>query len=222
MWKIDQLLSLVAPFDCFGCGQEADVLCPDCVTDLPGTIQQCYKCRNRSADPVCRDCDDSLLLSNVWVATNYTGTSTEVVAALKFQRAQAAARVIAEALHQRLPRLPAEVVVTYIPTAQTRVRQRGYDQARLIARALATYRQLPCSTTLWRTGNTRQVGANRTQRLEQLQTSLHCYKPGRVLGKRLLIVDDVLTTGATIETAARILKQAGALEVSAALFAQKV
>lgn len=221
MWKMDQLLQLIAPFDCLCCGQEADLLCPSCLPKLPLPPGQCYRCL-KTADVVCQSCLTKTDLSGVFVATNYQDAPAGLVHALKFERAQAAAKLIAQAIHQRLPRLPANCVVCHIPTANVRVRQRGYDQARLIAKALACYRDVQHATVLWRRGKNRQVGANRQQRLNQLQTALVCLRPQMVVGRTVVLVDDVLTTGATIETAARVLKKTGATEVIAVLFAQKI
>jgi ComF family protein len=156
------------------------------------------------------------------VASAYQGISTQLISRLKFSRTQAAASIIAKIIDSRLPSLSADTIVVHVPTANQRVRQRGYDQAQLIARELARYRGLPYQALLRRHGKTRQVGANRQERLVQLQKAYHCPYPARVERRKILLVDDVLTTGATIETASKVLKLHGASEVRAALFSQKV
>jgi ComF family protein len=116
--------------------------------------------------------------------------------------------------------MPPATVVTHVPTATSRVRRRGYDQAELLARQLAQDLKLPYASLLIRDGQSRQVGATRQARLAQLTHAFRIPKhfPQNV---SILLVDDVVTTGATIETAARILRAAGAKSVSAAVFAQK-
>ena len=106
------------------------------------------------------------------------------------------------------------------PTATSRVRQRGYDQAKLLARALARQAGLPYLDCLARVGQTHQVGATREQRLRQLQAAFRVRRPNAVRSAYLLLVDDVSTTGATLELAATILKSAGARRVDAIVFAQ--
>ncbi|MGI9027675.1 MAG: ComF family protein, partial [Candidatus Saccharimonadales bacterium] len=130
--------------------------------------------------------------------------------------------VIANCLHHQLPALPSGVIVTAAPTTAVRVRQRGYDQARLIARHVAKKRNLPYLETLRRTKNTRQVGSNRAERFIQLENAFTAHRPERIDGKHLLVIDDVLTTGATLESAARTLKMVGAATVDAAVFAHQL
>jgi ComF family protein len=156
------------------------------------------------------------------VAASYESIAAQLVSRLKFARTQAAAHLIAQIMDARLPATSVETVVVHIPTATQRVRQRGYDQAQLIAREFARCRQLPCQALLRRRGHTRQVGANRQERQEQLRTAFYCPRPERLVGRRILLIDDVLTTGATIEAAAKVCVDAGAEQVVAVLFAQKL
>ncbi len=125
-------------------------------------------------------------------------------------------------MDHRLPANQINAIVVYIPTANRRVRERGYDQAQLIAREFAHRRRLPCQALLRRHGATRQLGASRQQRQQQLQTAFYCPYPQKVVGRSIILIDDVLTTGATIEAASRVLCQAGATNVTALLFAQKL
>jgi predicted amidophosphoribosyltransferase len=74
---------------------------------------------------------------------------------------------------------------------------------------------------LKRLGSARQVGANREVRLTQLQGAFYVSRPERVHGKDILLVDDIVTTGGSIEQAAQALRQAGARSVAAAIFAKK-
>lgn len=223
MWKVDQILALFAPFDCLGCGQEGRLLCLSCCSaKLPDRPNQCYRCLKVSRRPLCLPCRPKAGLDGVWVSSNYQGVTSQLIIRLKFSRTQAAAAIIAEIMASQSPVLPEDTVVVHVPTANSRVRQRGYDQAQLIAKALAGRQQLPYQALLRRRGKTRQVGANRQERLAQLQQAYYCPRPSLVVGRKILLVDDVLTTGATIETAARVLRQNGAKSVRAALFAQKI
>ncbi len=224
MWKIDQILALCAPFECLGCGYEGNLLCHQCGIDaIPFPLHLCYRCLQPSSqEAICRRCLTKTNLDHVWVAASYKQIAVQLIARLKFARTQAAAPLIAQVMTSHFPPLPVETIVVHIPTANQRVRQRGYDQAQLIARELARYRRLPYQALLRRHGHTRQVGANRQERFAQLEAAFYCPKPSRVAGKRIILIDDVLTTGATIESAARVMKDAGAVEVSAGLFAQKL
>ncbi|HSW66010.1 MAG TPA: phosphoribosyltransferase family protein [Bacillota bacterium] len=147
----------------------------------------------------------------------YEGMAKEVVYGLKFGRKRMAARDIALALAARFSKIDA-TLVSHIPTAPSRVRQRGYDQAALIARALARELGLPYAPLLMRLSNDRQVGRTRIQRRQQMRGAFRVTRP-ELLNQHVLLIDDVLTTGATCEAAAQTLQKAGAKRVSAAVFA---
>jgi ComF family protein len=149
----------------------------------------------------------------------YSGTAKELVWKLKFAGAQAAVEQMAA---QMLPRLRAAsgTIVVPVPTATSRVRRRGYDQARLLARQLSRESQLRYVACLSRITQAQQVGASREQRLKQLSTAFYAQKPHLIQGKHIILVDDVVTTGATLEAATTALRAAGAGRIDALVFAQ--
>lgn len=223
MMVFEKLLGLLAPFTCLSCGEEGSLLCdwcrPDTLLPLPS---RCYRCMTATTESaVCATCRKQTRLRHVWVATEYEGAAKQLVSRLKFERASAAADVMAVQLDAVLPYLPPDTVVVHVPTATSRVRMRGYDQAQLVARALARRRGWRAMQLLARLGQTRQVGAVRETRRRQLQQAYLPRNHAAIRGAKLLLIDDVLTTGATIEAAARTLREAGAQQVDAALFAQK-
>ena len=141
---------------------------------------------------------------------------------LKFERASAAASPMAAAIIQTLPDLPPDTIVSFVPTANSRVRLRGYDQAKLIAENIAKQKCWQQQTLLMRTGNARQVGASRADRFKQIESSLAAIKLNKIKKAHILLIDDVTTTGATLEAAAAVLKSAGAYNINAAVFAQPI
>lgn len=153
--------------------------------------------------------------------TPYDGVAKELVARLKFERTQAAAKDIARAMAARLAFVDVEqLIVTYVPTANACVRMRGYDQAQLIARELARELGVPYAALLARVGSARQLGASRELRHAQLGNAFRPLKPYATRKASVLLVDDVITTGSTLEAAAATLKTAGAKIVHAAVFAR--
>jgi ComF family protein len=139
----------------------------------------------------------------------------ELVGRLKFYGAQAAAKQMTARL---LPVLPAEALIVPVPTANKRVRGRGYDQAKLLARELSRQSRLPYLDCLVRSGHTHQVGSSRQQRQQQLRGAFRIIDPAKIRGCCILLVDDVVTTGATLEAAAQTLGIAGADRIEAAVF----
>ncbi|HEX8762704.1 MAG TPA: phosphoribosyltransferase family protein [Candidatus Saccharimonadales bacterium] len=142
----------------------------------------------------------------------------ELVHVLKFGRARQAAECIGEAMLPMLGDLSgASLVVSYIPTATNRVRQRGYDQSALIARHVARQLGLPFRPLLCRRGRQRQLGKNRSQRATQLASVFWTNK--NLTNTEILLIDDVITTGSSMHAAGRILTQAGASRIITAAFA---
>lgn len=223
MRLLERVISIVAPFSCLRCGSERGLVCIDCLDYvLPELPERCYRCYALTRDSrVCRSCRSVSSLTHVWVATEYASYSKDLVHRLKFERAQAAAAVMAAAISKTLPYLDEQVVISSIPTASSRVRQRGYDHARLIAQELARIRKLHYLPFLHRLGQTRQVGAKRSQRLVQLRGAYRPRNKPALKGKTILLIDDVLTTGASLEEAAKVLRANGAKHVYGAVFAQK-
>lgn len=220
MSLLDRLIAIIAPHRCVGCGDEGPLLCGACSGALTRLPARCYRCRAvTKLSRTCRPCRATSALYRVTVGTNYETIAKELVWRLKFQGAQAAAGQIAEYLAAIYAGDDHNILIVPVPTSSKRVRQRGYDQAQLLARELADRlgrRYLPCLT---RVGQQHQVGASRHQRLTQL-TGAFRVKSSGVTGAHILLVDDVLTTGATLQAAARALKAAGAKRVEAIVFAQ--
>ncbi|HTE22568.1 MAG TPA: phosphoribosyltransferase family protein [Candidatus Limnocylindria bacterium] len=157
----------------------------------------------------------------MWVRTEYEDGAKQLIHDFKFERKQAAALPIARMMAECLPFLQPDTLITHVPTATHRVRRRGYDHAELLARALAQELGLEHRTLLRRVTQTRQVRSKRAERLSQMR---HAFRPVRseeVQKATILMVDDLTTTGATIESAARCLREAGAKTVDAVVFAQK-
>lgn len=202
MSLLDDLLSFIVPHLCLGCQVEGSLLCGHCRRLLAATER--YYLKNSQV--------------NVLAVTSYEGLAKVLVWRLKAGGAQAAARVMAECMAPLVQATPASVLVP-IPTATSHIRERGYDQVRLITRELSRVTQVPYRRYLRRSGQVHQIGANRTTRLLQLQ---HALQASTVLDgqKRYILVDDVVTTGATLDVAARALQQAGARHIEAVTFAQ--
>lgn len=221
---LERLIGLVAPHNCIVCGYEGSVLCGGCLnSELTEAVSRCYRCHRVSSNQaVCRSCRSSVPIPHVWIATDYGEIPKKLVHKLKFERAVAAAVPIAKKIDETLPNLPEETIICHIPTADSRVRMRGYDQAAEIAKNLARIRGCSHKTLLIRTGKSRQVGSSRTDRFRQLENAFAAKDLNAIKSAKILLIDDITTTGSTIESAAKILKRAGARTIYAAVFAQPI
>lgn len=143
----------------------------------------------------------------------FDGVARQALLALKYRKRRTLARHLARLMVRRLDldRRGARSVdvVTWAPTSRARVVQRGFDQAELLARAVARELGVPCRRLLYRAHGPAQTGRRRAERLDaprfRSRTAVRPY--------RVLLVDDVVTTGATLTAAAAALRAAGVAEV---------
>ena len=219
---LDNLMSLIAPHECLACGHEGGLFCSTCIELLPSEQPGCYRCgKFDRSSKTCSNCRRQSSLEHVYIRTSYELFGRELVRKLKFERGLAAANAAAQAMYQQFGDEFSEgPVFVPIPTASSRVRRRGYDQSVLIARQLAKLTGGSCIPALERLGQHRQTGSSRAERLTQLKDAFHA-RPKQLQGvSEAILVDEVLTTGATLETAADTLRQAGVTHISAVVFAK--
>lgn len=217
--NIERILTWVAPHSCVNCNDEGALLCSKCQLLLPAAPNTCYRCNVALTDmTVCKDCQQ-YGLAEVYATTRYENTAKQLLWYLKFQRAQAAAAEMATIMASTLD-LPRDAIITQAPTANARVRIRGYDQAALLAKGLAKHTGLPYAPLLARTSNNRQLGATRSIRQDQMRYAFRPQKTYLLQNNPVILVDDVLTTGSTLEAAAKVLLDAGASRIIAVVFAR--
>lgn len=156
-----------------------------------------------------------------WAPVAYAGPAQALVAALKFRRLPVAAETMACAMAAAPAWLLGEApVLVPVPTARTRVRARGFDQAQTLAAGVARCGLGPVQLCLERAGSaSRQRGATRTERLAAGRIEI-TGRPGLAIGRNCVLVDDVHTTGATLDVCARVLLEAGAERVVALTYAR--
>ena len=196
---------------------------------------RCAFCRRTGVHGVCADCERTLPYAKVQLCEGagfgrcaspllYEDAVRESLLRFKFHGAQSAA----EGYGELLARCAAEELggqfdtVTWVPVSKKREHERGYDQARLLARSTAKELGLPLTPTLHKQRNTQpQSGTGDAAKRRANIAGAYRMKTGAdVTGKRILLMDDIVTTGATLSECARVLGKAGAEQVVCATVAR--
>ncbi len=215
------LLNFFTPDSCIGCQHEGSIICPDCESRLYYP-EHCVRCKKPSLGGLtCAKCASRSPISAFVVVSSYDGLAKKLITHMKYHPSPSSADRVGEILASKLPYIESsESVVTHIPTTPSRVRERGFDQSHEMAKCLANTRKLHFSTTLRRLTKSHQVGATKTERYKHMVKAFSVKNRQLFKDKTVVLVDDVMTTGATVESAARELKKAGASKVIVAVFAR--
>jgi len=165
----------------------------------------------------------------------YENELREMIHLLKYQHVRPAAEflgaLIAESAIAMLPQMADEILVLPVPLYKGKLRERGFNQAEMLAHAAVTRLaktaphkkfELKASALFRRRATESQVGMSREQRLSNVRGAFAVPHKDAVKAREILLIDDVLTTGATVSECARVLRRAGAAEVWVATAARAV
>lgn len=206
------LLDLLCPHSCRGCGALGAVLCERCKKHIIQKHQticpHCYRNLTDDAD-ACSDCQTPF--KGFWIVGWRKGVLAELTSDFKYKSVRACGDVLAELLDYSIPSSAidaTQVAVVPLPTIGKHIRSRGLDHTYMLAKKLARRRGWQVATLLERATNTTQVGTSAAERQKQAASTY------TLSGKidhdvAYLLIDDVWTTGASMQAAAKILKQAG-------------
>ena len=157
----------------------------------------------------------------------YDGTLRDLIHLLKYQRVRPVASLLGGLLAEALTavQLPPSLLVVPVPLYKRKLRDRGFNQAEEVARALVRRRsvagiQLEASSLVRVRETASQTGLTRHQRRANLRGAFSVMRAQRIAGKSVLVVDDVMTTGTTAGECARVLLRAGARQVFVATVAR--
>lgn len=213
-------LDWIFPPECIGCGKEGSVLCEDCLqsADYMDHIGCKYCCKPMANTGVCSRCQSERhFYEEIHCLAAYKGLIRESIHRLKYQRDIGLARFLAKRLQFLYESSGWSVdMIIPVPLSQERLKERGYNQAQALAYPLSLGLLIPLELkALVRVKETQtQVNLSYYERRVNLENAFLA-DPILVRGKSVLLIDDVFTTGATINSAAKALKNAGSAQVFA-------
>ncbi|MDZ7798009.1 MAG: ComF family protein [Patescibacteria group bacterium] len=223
------LLDLLFPVTCLGCGKEGQWLCQTCLNQIKFNKKQvCPVCRKPSNQgQVCFICQKNIKLKSLVVICDYQDQIIEkAIHSLKYKYARDLKKffnlIINFHLQNNDYNFLKNSVIIPIPLHKKREKWRGFNQALIIAKELSKITNIYLSeNSLKRTKNTKsQIKLKAKQRQKNLENAFKVSQKLEILGKTAILIDDVYTTGATMNEAAKALKKAGAKDVKGLVIAR--
>ena len=191
----NKILAVLFPQKCLGCKKENEILCSDCLLKI-----------NRPDTPH---------LNGIHIASNYQdAVLKKALWMLKYQGVKQLAKPLAELVRERIwKKLETENwLVVPVPLSKNKLRHRGYNQAEMIAGELSGDVRADILFKKFHTKSQVEV-KNKEERLANIVGSFEIKNPETIKGKKIILIDDVFTTGATMREAKKVLKEAGAKKV---------
>ena len=216
------LLDIIFPIECLGCRKEGAWLCQKCLDkfDLLDSFS-CPFCGLKVKNgEICKSCRDKFVLDGMIIATSYNNEILKkAIHTLKYKFVPDIAEILGKFLTQAITKTnrfePSEYKLIPIPLHKKRLLKRGFNQAEFLCQDLTKSFGLELlSGALKRKRQTdSQASLLKEQRIKNIQGAFVCIQPEKVKDKKIILIDDVFTTGSTIQEAAKVLKEAGCIEV---------
>ncbi len=222
------VLDLFFPQWCIGCGREGDFLCHSCLRSLPRIRPPlCPRCgQPQPSGILCPGCVSwQAAIDGIRSPFQFDGVIRQAIHQLKYRNLRALAQPLAKLLNDYLLTnpLPGEVLVP-VPLHQKRLRERGYNQSSLLACELGKLIHLPVAgdCLIRQRHAPAQAGASTVAERRSNVASAFACGDHRLRGKAVLLIDDVATSGATLDACAAALKIAGATLVWGVVLAREI
>jgi ComF family protein len=202
------------------CGKWGKTLCEKCCSELKLVKSDlCPICKCLSTNgKTCNKCRHKSYLNGLVVAGHHEGVLKDLVWDLKYGFVEDNSRELAKILAGKIKSISKnfqkpEFIIVPMPLSFYRKNWRGFNQSESIAFEISKLLMLKQKSLLLRKDGVPQVGLSRKDRIKNLKHKIYLNIDTKEVPRRILIIDDVYTTGATLEACAKVLKEAGAKEV---------
>ncbi len=218
-------INFLFPRICLSCFKRNGYLCSHCLRNLPVPQYKCFGCGAKNPFGIyCLRCRRPNLPDKIIARFTYSGRLKEIIHQFKYEDAFALSKDLSVGLSGIVRKIQKsdQYVLSFIPLTNSRRRSRGYNQSELLAKEVASITGLKLAYILERSGQIEtQVNAKtRISRKKNIKGVFQVKKDVSV-PENIILIDDVVTTGATVEEATKVLKRAGAKKVMVAALAMK-
>jgi len=230
----DFLIDLFFPKFCFNCGKEGEYLCSDCLALIDILEYQfCLVCGKRVIDgKTCLRCRSKTRLDGLYFAVSYQNKLIKkLISQFKYKpfikdlsKTLASLIITHFYLSNKIDFLVSEKsILVPVPLDRKKLKLRGFNQSEEITKELSLLLKIPLvNNALIKIKNTQpQIELSKEERKENIRGAFLCRDAEQVRGKKIFLIDDVFTTGATMEECAKVLKSAGARQVWAIAVARE-
>lgn len=217
MFLAQKIFDFIFPQTCFICGDSGCEICLNCIKRLRRARPKCLKCAQENPFGVyCATHRESTQPDRVIAPFAFNGPLRELIHQLKYEDVTNVVEPLSLEVAHLTKTIPnyREFIITYIPLAKKRLLERGYNQSELIAEAVSDVLKVTLTGMLTRVeGHLTQVQSGDQKRRRQNVKGVFKIKQDVEIPENVILIDDVITTGATVEEAAKVLKKAGAKTV---------
>jgi ComF family protein len=226
MEYLTSIWNLIFPKKCINCKREGQYLCEDCLSLIeinPFNYCLCEKLERKNKCDNCKNKNLDRILS----ATSFKGIMREAIHKLKYSYLEELSVPLSLLILNYLQNINCQIdnsfIIVPVPMHPKKKRRRGFNQSEEIAKIISQSTSIPLSTTLIKIKETKpQMELNRIERMENIKDCFAIKNEKEIENKTVLLLDDVYTTGTTIEECAKVLKENGAKEVWGLTIAREI
>ena len=217
---LEKAFDVIAPHRCSACGEKGALFCDNCKNDIISEPwHNCIFCLKPALSGVCPSCMRHSGYRQGWCLGMREDGLKYLGDQYKFDCKRAGSSAFVDMLDTVIPLLPPDIALLSVPTTSSSVRVRGFDHVGRVAKEFAERRKLAVVTPLVRSTNLSLHFLDFSARTE-LAESLFQLSGSRV-PKRVLVMDDIITTGTTLRAVSKLLRTAGVEELYAVVWARQ-